>query len=246
MTCKLCLQDKQLLKKSHIIPNFMYGDLFDGDHSLFKVRLSDWSKQKLQTGEYEANILCANCDNKLIGGLENYACQVLYGGKINGVEMRNEINQNGVEFTYAKGIDYKKFKLFLLSLVWRCSISKRVFYKQVELGQKHEETIRAMIYGGDPGKQMDYPCFISSYRKHNELPAKVISQPTKFRHDGGVAYSIILGGIVYMYYISKHSVPQVISETVINEHGELKIVHMPLDQAKNLLNHYTQHRVFPV
>lgn len=33
-SCKLCLEEKILLKKSHIIPEFMYKDLYDENHKL--------------------------------------------------------------------------------------------------------------------------------------------------------------------------------------------------------------------
>jgi hypothetical protein len=37
MLCKLCLKDKKLVRQSHIIPDFMYKDIFDEKHRLFEV-----------------------------------------------------------------------------------------------------------------------------------------------------------------------------------------------------------------
>jgi hypothetical protein len=244
MKCNLCLQDKELLKNSHIIPDFMYRELFDEKHRFVKGNLISKKGKMLQSGEKEPNILCASCDNVLLGSnLEGYANKVLYGGNI-GAKTQIQTNQHGVTFTYTAGIDYKKFKLFLLSLIWRCSISNRDFYENVDLGP-YEETLRTMIYSGNPGTQMEFPCLMSTYRYDHNLPVAVVSKPTKFRQDnGGSGYAMLVGGIVYQFYISKDKSPSVLSETSISEAGELRVVHLTPDQARNLLNFYFQAKIF--
>ena len=116
MKCRLCLQDKPLLRKSHIIPSFMYKELFDDKHRMAKIHLPTFKGNPIQSGEHEADLLCSSCDNVLLGSnLEAYASEVLYGGsKTKDVVLKNEINQHGVTYSYCKGIDYKKFKLFFI------------------------------------------------------------------------------------------------------------------------------------
>ena len=58
-TCKLCQNEKLLLNKSHIIPEFMYDSLFDSDHKAMVFSPSDRLMgkgivQKPSTGEYES------------------------------------------------------------------------------------------------------------------------------------------------------------------------------------------------
>ena len=148
MKCKLCLLAKPLLNKSHIIPDFMYQELFDKDHKIYRLKTSNTDKySKVPTGEYDQNILCAECDNVRIGQFEHYASKVLYGGKLAVSEFPtfiNQVNPHGMKYTYCQNINYKKFKLFLLSILWRASISKRDFFSSVSLGP-HEEIIRQMI-----------------------------------------------------------------------------------------------------
>ena len=146
MKCKLCLQDKDLLKKSHIVPNFLYKELREKDNSFVKANLEKLTKQPVYTGFFEPNILCQTCDNELLSKLEEYAYKIIYDSKkIKGVKIVNEINSHGVEWTMCRGVDYTKLKLFLLSMLWRFSISSNEFYKFVDLG-KHEEIIRKMIF----------------------------------------------------------------------------------------------------
>ena len=103
--CKLCLKDKQLIKKSHIIPNFMYREmLVDNNKIKFfspSERIQGRGKiRKLHTGEYEGGILCAECDNEHLGDIyENYAARAIYGGKL--PENENPICTNYVNENYS-------------------------------------------------------------------------------------------------------------------------------------------------
>lgn len=237
MICKLCLKDKDLLKKSHIVPNFLYKELRDEDNSFLLGNLTDLKAKKLHTGYFEADILCKNCDNIILGKLENYASKILYGGKVKGVTLRNEINQHGVEFITCYGVDYKQFKLFLLSLIWRFSISKNEFYHFVNLGE-HEEKIRKMILDGDAGDVLDYPCSICSYRRHTDLPFQIMSQPLKHRHNGGICYSVVMNGLLFTFYISKNLIPDYIAEIVVNKNNQLKVVNMPRENSVKIIRKY--------
>jgi hypothetical protein len=235
MKCKLCLQEKDLLKKSHIISNFMYKDLYDEKHTLVKVNLATNKESIVQSGEYEKDILCKHCDNVVLGQLEGYGKNVLHGGNIKGISTVNEKNQNGVSWIRCNGIDYKKFKLFLLSILWRCSISSNDYYNSVKLGP-FEEIIREMIIKNDAKRQMDFPCIISTYRQNKNLPHQIISQPRKSRNNAGkTMYSIIIEGFLYTFIVTLDNKDDFVKEIVINEEGEIKILHIEDEVAGKLL-----------
>lgn len=237
MICKLCLQDKLLLKKSHIAPNFLYKELRDEDNSFVKAKLDEVTSKKAYTGLFEADILCKDCDTVLLNQLETYAYKILYDGRVKDLSFKNEITPDGVEWILCEGVDYKKFKLFLLSLVWRFSISSNEFYRFVNLG-KHEETIRKMVLESSAGDVLDFPCSVSSYRKHPDLPFEIISQPMRHRHNGGICYSVIMGGLLYTFYVSRSTIPDYISEIVINKSNQLKVIQIPRDHAIKIIRKY--------
>lgn len=237
MKCKLCLQDKPLLKKSHITSNFLYKELRDENNSFRRVDLQKVTGKKIQTGFFEPNILCKDCDNVRLGDLEGYASKILYGGA-KGMNLRHERTPDGAEWMLCDGVDYKKFKLFLLSLIWRFSISKDEFYRFVNLGE-HEEIIRQMILKYDAGSVLDYPCTIMAYKHHKDLPSQIISQPTQHRGSGGgICYSMIMNGFIYTFYISKNLIPSHISEITINEKGQLKVIKIPKLEAIKIIRKY--------
>ena len=119
------------------------------------------------------------------------------------------------------------------------SISKNDFYRYVNLGD-YEEVIRKMIFGDSPGEQMDFPCMMFTYKNVKELPHQMISQPLRVRNNG-TKYAFVAGGILYVYFISEHSpesegtVP-FIKEGAINENDEIRIIHMPPEHAKEIIN----------
>ncbi|HLE24877.1 MAG TPA: hypothetical protein VI935_04415 [Thermodesulfobacteriota bacterium] len=233
MKCKLCLKEKPLIKKSHIIPDFMYKELYDERHFIYQITLGGKSKPKRKpTGEYESDILCGECDNKIINQrYENYASKVYYGNEeTTGIKHRRERSENSVlEWTVVKNISYEKFKLFLLSILWKSSISNSVFFKEVKLGL-HGEEIRKMIINSDPKNHHDYPCILL-HAKHQELDVKqLIIPPKRFKDGKTTIYKFFISGIFYIYYIPTGKEPEFLFEGAINKSNTMKIFHFPEDQ----------------
>lgn len=128
--CKLCKLEKELIRKSHIIPDFLYRNsgMFDEKHRLLSFSKEDVAnniKPKYeQTGVYDGNILCANCDNVVIGQYEKYASQIIYSENLN-EETQIECDEyldSVTLYSVCKGIDYKKYRLFLLSILFRACV----------------------------------------------------------------------------------------------------------------------------
>jgi len=236
MQCRLCLKRKTLLKKSHIIPDFMYKYLFDDIHRLHEVRVTESGELKdkiKQTGAYEGDILCLECDNKRIGNLETYASKVLYGGTA--ISLVNERNQNGMMSTLCKKIDYSKFKLFLLSVIWRASISSLPMFKALDLGD-HEERIRTMILENFPGEQTDDPCLLMTYINQKQIPHQIIVEPSTLSEDGGFTCFLMIAGVLYIYFIGNQNIPPWAIHCIINKNGEMRVPHLPQHLAGKALN----------
>lgn len=233
--CKLCGDEKKLCKQSHIIPNFMYKDLFDEKNRMytFSGKKGVTRKTKVQqTGEFDKNILCKDCDNNRLGELERYASLILYDGfpKI----VANRVQPDGMAYTYCAEIDYTKFKLFLLSILWRASISKRPMFREVNLGP-HETLIHRMLLERDPGEQLNYPCLIMTYLNLKKLPSELVAQPSQSRVDGGIVYKFMIGGMIYIFFISKHIIPSWLADVAISPKDDMKIIHSTPNMAKKAI-----------
>ena len=114
MPCKLCLQDK-VLCKSHIIPELLYKGMYDPDRHYLIEMFPDEEKKpgRRFTGPYE-RVLCRDCEERL-NKFECYAHKILWGG----VELtvRRYPGQTCIDVFH--GIDYRSFKLFQISILWR-------------------------------------------------------------------------------------------------------------------------------
>ncbi len=144
--CKLCGRALELIKKSHIIPNFMYKEMFDEKNRMMLANLKNISErpQFRQSGFHEKYILCAKCEG-LLSTLERYAAHFLFGGNVKiPTPIEKRLGPDGIKSIMIKKIDYSKLKLCLLSIVWRAHISTNKFFKEVNVG-KNENVIREML-----------------------------------------------------------------------------------------------------
>lgn len=236
MKCKLCGGNKKLLKKSHIIPEFMYKDLFDSKHRIHEVLFKpekQLNSQTRQSGGYDKNILCGNCDNKILGSLERYASLVLYGG----IELTIEITSDKNKSTYisVKGIDYQKFKLFLLSVLWRASISNLPIFQNVALGD-HEPIIRDKILKNNPGSSIEYPCAIFTHLHHHNMPHQIISEPGCLINGEQQIYAFLISGNLFIFFTSTDEQTEWVQHCTITEKGEMKIVQMSDSLSSKTIN----------
>jgi len=220
----------------------MYQDLYDENHQIYKVDLTseDYSKsKKVPTGIYDKNILCANCDTNIIGSYETYASTILYGGVMNENDkpiFQRMIDVNNVESMKVYNVDYTKFKLFLLSLLWRSSITSQILFKDVKLSIDDEENIRLMLLKGDAGDVYDYPCVILTFIR-TSLHKEFFSSPRKDLAEEKI--HIVIHGIIYTFIISKNNMPfDYINYSSINKNNEMALVYLDEVKAKKFMNNY--------
>ncbi len=128
--CKLCGEEKDLVE-AHIFPDFIYKELGE-ERVRIKMRTPKYPKQKLleesedKKGFFDKNILCKNCDGVIINRPETYSNNNFFSKK------PCHIN-NWFEYHLD---DYKKLKLFFLSILYRCAISTQ-FKKEFQTIQRN-------------------------------------------------------------------------------------------------------------
>lgn len=251
MTCKLCQQERKLIK-AHILPKFLYEKMKDEKNSFLSVaydikNFKNHKVKKVQMEDYDPNILCSDCDNRIFGtNYENYAKIMFYGAKfpteIN-PECTNYKNPNdGAEYSICKNFDYKKTKNFLLSLLWRASITNRSFFEDVDLGNKHNERLRKILYENLETNEDEYPIIISSFIRTNNKFDNLIFKPYKSKNkDGLISYIFMIDGYQYIFFIKSidHNFPLNLRKISLTKE-QFFISHllpgMELDLFRNLLN----------
>ncbi len=231
MTCKLCQTDKPL-KNSHIIPEFIYRPLYDEKHRFHILATMKSTKNAhLQKGIRE-KLLCDDCEAKL-SVYERYVSLIFSGA------IATTTTRNGKQ-VILEGLDYEKFKLFALSVLWRAGISSLPFFKQVSLGP-HEEKLRTMILQDNPGEQEEYPFMLALVTHEDVVQTDLIVQPSWSRFEGHYSYRFVFGGIAWVYLVSSHKTPNIISQAALSKSGATtmlisEVSNMPfiVDLAKEL------------
>jgi len=191
--------------------------------------------KKIQTGDFDKNILCEDCDNRIIGGIyEKYAQKAMYGKDIDSKIApicKNYQNPNdGAEYSICTNIDYTKMKLFLLSILWRASITDRKVFKDVNLGEKHEERLRKLIYENITPDENEYPIMMTSFMRTDNSLKNFIGQPQKVEYkDGLYGYIFLINSIQFMFHInsSNQKLPEYLKKTMLKKNGEMTILHFP-------------------
>lgn len=225
MPCALCLRDVEL-RRSHIIPEFMYETLYDDIHRLQVLSViperSNWREQK----GLRETLLCDSCEQR-ISVWERYASLVLKGGVP--LTFRQEGN-----IVHISGLDYRQFKLFQLSMLWRAGISSLQFFEKVQLGH-HAEVLRGLLLAGDPGSPGRYGCFMFGLKHDQQAFTGVIMQPGRVRlNNSHLAYRFVFGGFLWAMVASNHDLEAPLNQCTLSANGEAILLIRNATEMKNL------------
>ena len=207
---------------------FMGVDLKDADDSKAKYRYK---------GIYDNSILCQDCDTGVLNEFDNYAARILYGYEKQDLNIKVYRQNDGVEYRVAKPVDYTLFKLFLLSILWRASVSKLDQFTQVDLGP-HEDRIRQMILNKDPKSVEDYPIVMMHYTVKSEVARSVISFFIRYKSRACHYYVTLIGGVMYMYYMTDRCIARGFLKMGIQPNNTLSFIHSPTQGMEWIVKYF--------
>ncbi|MEX2484734.1 MAG: hypothetical protein WED10_09245 [Brumimicrobium sp.] len=235
--CKLCKLEKELLSKSHIIPRFLINNTVNKDKKGFVgiLRGTTKSNSHFDTG-YEKHILCNDCDNRLIGLYDDYACKFLYGSLGRNQILRGKSFQ---EYTYLENIDYNRLKYFCLSLLWRCSISSSSNFQLTKLIDSKQEELRQLILNQSKLSNDEYPVIIWSYGREKKIPKDLLLPPFLTEKKKGEQSFLFIGaGIMIQVRLSSRNISPIETEAMLKDIGIIKIPNIPYEGIAPLINKF--------
>lgn len=243
MICQLCRQEKKLLKNSHIIPNFLYKGIFDAKHKFVSVNLDDYGDKKFhQTGFKDSDILCADCDNGIIGAYERYASNTIFGDHKNGAVEAFSGSENELPYIRFKNLDYDLTKLFFLSILWKSHLSTNPFFKTVSLGGKHAEKIRQMLLERDGGAEDLFEVVLVAPATASRITKSMVS-PRRIKQAGNTLYVFHINEIMYHFNISQHNKMSMFNAGIIKRDGILDIGVVHEEFAEDYFDSFTQKKL---
>ncbi|MEZ8393695.1 hypothetical protein AB4252_06835 [Vibrio cyclitrophicus] len=135
MSCKLCGEDSAL-QKSHIIPKSYLRGLKKGCGQLVSVVCDETTAPKKINSDPKEKLLCRNCEQFLSDNYEKYGTRLFTSSR--GVKKA----RNYVEFN---GFKYTEYYLFLISILWRASVSSLDEFSSVQLQEQFESILASSI-----------------------------------------------------------------------------------------------------
>lgn len=189
MNCKGCNRDKKLVK-AHVIPESFFRDLRGEGRTLKLISNVDGvHTKKSPIGVYDKEILCEVCEEKF-QVVDDYAAKVL----INNTSIEVIKKYGSLDGYKVPNVDYELFKRFIISLLWRSSISKQGFYSKVNLGAL-EEKAKTLIWNGSSGEKDEFSFLLAKFDDKGLIP-KAMLDPHQERWFGRRYYRFYLGSFV--------------------------------------------------
>jgi len=197
--CALCRLERSEtdLRNSHIIPEFLYEELYDAGHSLVALTTAQPNlPQRRHKGIYQERFLCADCEGQ-IGRHEDYVAKA-FKSKVSVVP-----TPDAIRFT---GFDYRHMKLFQMSILWRASASTRDEFHGVALGPR-QETLRVMVAADDAGAPSDFPCVVVTNPSMREKFGQelIVTGAMGRDHDGQRVAVFFFGSLFWWFFVSSRA-----------------------------------------
>ncbi len=192
--CKFCNQERELCD-SHIIPEFMYKPMYQEKHQFYE--LSNIKKVRYHQKGLREKLLCKKCES-FFSVYEGYAASVFR--KISNYSL--DYNKG---FIIIPDVDYIKYKLFLLSVLWRMSISKKSVFKISSLGP-YKERIHNLLLNKDPGKTYQYTFHQGIILLNGKQEKDLIVPPNSKRINGINTHSFVMHGMLFIINCVNHQI----------------------------------------
>ncbi len=205
--CRLCYTHS-LLRESHIIPSSILSLVRDKtmNNRFYKIGIN--TDQVIQDGPKEY-LLCDECEQK-IGHYEKFFKEAVHLSRHGARKF--QVNR----IMILNNLDYTKIKLFLLSVLWRMSISSLPQFSDVSL-ESDEEKIRKLIHEDNPGKSQDYPIAGIVPLIDGKMEESWMCFPIVADTPDGYIYYMIIGGILYLIAMTQHD--QYFTKWLLKESG---------------------------
>ncbi len=186
------------------------------------VMVSDKNERSVRrrVGLYDKNILCLDCDHYLGKFYDEYGKKIL----IDTDPKLTQIFPKANILTF-DNVDTKKLKLFILSVLWRFSISTRPEVSSLKLKEGYENKLADMILNDNDGDFNDFSVVITKFKFKYADFSKYFQLPTE-EYKEGLKYIKIYTPNAYKFFIKIDDQPQLKSliPLTLNNSSDIRIL----------------------
>ncbi|MBU4211185.1 MAG: hypothetical protein KKD33_01225 [Verrucomicrobia bacterium] len=215
--------------KAHIIPEAFYLIKPDQAHLLLLTNTPGRFSKRSPIGVYDETIVTA--DGEAIFGLwDNYAADLLLNHLADAQQLTH-LDSRVVGYRFAS-YDYRKLKLFFLSVLWRAGASSHEFFRRVKLGA-HLDVLKNHLLAADPGTPDDYAVTLALFDDDPEW-AKIIDPfPERYGENRIWFYRLYVGNFIAYVKVDKRVADSPMRDLQFTPDNPLNIVRRNFTESKD-------------
>lgn len=227
MKCKLTSAEGKGIK-AHIIPK-SFCAIDSNERKLTKIftNAKGHYTERSPLGIYDNGIVTEEGE-RVFSVWDDYAAELLIERKSSFEPL---IHHGEVVAFQIPRYEYKKLKLFFLSVLWRASVSTKPFFKNVGLGP-HEAKIKEALLESNPKDSDWFSVSIAKWSGHPEGAGMM--NPYRTRFEGLNYYVVYLGHYIAYYKVDKRIPCTELQEIQLRENSPLIAVAKDLNTSKEL------------
>lgn len=208
MNCNNCGSDN--LIKAHLIPRAFCVEVQTGKSHASSVT-EEGSFKVTQSGMWDRNILCGECDGKL-GTYEQYAHRIA-----------QEIRQTGSDASWKTKLvvdtDNVKVLRFCAGILYKYSLTTKA-NGQINLG-RYQDVLRSFIFDQNNDVPTEIDAFVVRPLKYaDDRGLFAYRAPTMDRKYGINLYRMMMGGLIFFVQLDKRPISGIPPEMLIKNCAE--------------------------
>ncbi len=240
MNCQLCGSDRPQLASAQIVPDFMLKYIQDEESGRAVMRVyDDESDQLLQVEEGgiepDGELVCEAC-LATIGEWDRYADRLMYqdsGLVIEDMSVGDEESGTAEEAKVIRNVDYERFKLFQLSLLWRMGASDVIPFEPIDIGI-HRQRLAEMLRSREPGAPEDFPCVMATIAPGGVHFVDFFDVRFWAERDVATTIELVSGGFVFRFFLGRE-VPKFTDRFALQQNGDLPLLQRHPGQLQGLM-----------
>lgn len=230
--CRICAATTGFIK-THIIPEAFFRELRECQVApLLVAGVKGELPKKSPIGVYDSELLCANCESKF-GRWDDYGIERLLTRFDN---YFNPLVADGRVFAH-EAIEIDKLEIldFLVSILWRASVSNHPFYKTVNLGPHEHSVLTDMLIGKEHSPD-SFDAVLSRWSDDDDqtLPTNALMNPHRERWGEVNAYRLYLGKIVAYVRVDQRPFVEPFANFSLRTLGPCRVISRRLATSNDL------------
>ncbi|MCE7568179.1 hypothetical protein LZS85_18785 [Aliivibrio fischeri] len=196
--CKLCNDKNVELRGSHIVPEFLYKNVYTSKHKFMPIEANETGGKVQQKG-FRENLLCQGCETKLSLWERELSLFIRFlSGEKSKVLSLTDLKGNSL----VSYINYDLVKKALMSILWRMSISTLPFFSDYNI-ELYEEKIRNWLDEGLSFNAQDFPILISKGYISGSFQAGLLMPLSQGSYGDDITMeSVVLNGIIFDFLLT--------------------------------------------